>query len=275
MTERGFAVISNLNPGSNTDMSFKMIVEHLLTAYLKYKHSRLLQLNDFSKLDSVQPKPGQEYLLYIHVPFCEELCPYCSFNRFPLDRELAKKYFKALSQEALLYAERGFDFQAVYVGGGTPTVLPEELGRLLGLLRNTFSIREISLETNPNHLTDNIVRMLKDGGVNRLSVGVQSFDDNLLKQMERYHKYGSGAEIRDRLAQLMGVFDTLNVDMMFNFPTQTMFMLESDIQIIKRIKADQVTFYPLMVSDMTRRQLSVKFGPISYQQEKLFYEIMP
>ena len=108
-----------------------MIVEHLLTAYLKRKHSRLLQLNDFSNLSSAQPKPGQEYLLYIHVPFCEELCPYCSFNRFPLDRELAKEYFKALSQEALLYAERGFDFQAVYVGGGTPTVLPEELGRLL------------------------------------------------------------------------------------------------------------------------------------------------
>jgi menaquinone C8-methyltransferase len=253
-------------------MSLKMIVEHLLTAYLKHKHSRLLQLNDFSNLDSVQPKQGQEYLLYVHVPFCEELCPYCSFNRFPLDRELAKKYFEAISEEALLYAERGFDFQAVYVGGGTPTVLPEELGRLLGLLRNTFSIREISLETNPNHLTDNIVRMLKDGGVNRLSVGVQSFDDNLLKQMERYHKYGSGTEIRDRLAQLMGVFDTLNIDMMFNFPTQTMFMLESDIRIIKAIKADQVTFYPLMVSDMTRRQLSVKFGPISYQQEKLFYQ---
>ena len=70
----------------------------------------------------------------------------------------------------------------------------------------------------------------------------------------------------------MGAFDTLNVDMMFNFPTQTMSVLESDVQTIKAIKADQVTFYPLMVSDMTRRQLAVKFGPISYQQEKLFYE---
>ena len=249
-----------------------MIVEQLLTAYLKRRHSRILKLDNFSNLDSVRPESGREYLLYVHIPFCEELCPYCSFNRFPLDKDLAREYFEAVSQEALLYADRGFDFQSVYVGGGTPTVLPEEVGRLLDLLRNTFSIREISLETNPNHLTDHIVKILQQGGVKRLSVGVQSFDDNLLKQMERYHKYGSGAEIRDRLGRLMGAFDTLNVDMMFNFPTQTMSMLESDVQIIKAIKADQVTFYPLMVSDMTRRDLAAKFGPISYRQEKLFYE---
>ena len=249
-----------------------MIVEQLLTAYLKRRHSRILKLDNFSNFDSVRPESGREYLLYVHIPFCEELCPYCSFNRFPLDKDLAREYFEAVSQEALLYADRGFDFQSVYVGGGTPTVLPEEVGRLLDLLRNTFNVREISLETNPNHLTDHIVKILQQGGVKRLSVGVQSFDDNLLKQMERYHKYGSGAEIRDRLGRLMGAFDTLNVDMMFNFPTQTLSMLESDVQIIKAIKADQVTFYPLMVSDMTRRDLAAKFGPVSYRQEKLFYE---
>ena len=173
-----------------------MIIEHLLTAYLKRRHSRILKLDNFSKLDAPRPKPRKEYLLYVHIPFCEELCPYCSFNRFPLDKDLARNYFEAVTQEALLYADRGFDFQAVYVGGGTPTVLPEELGRLLDLLRNTFSVREVSLETNPNHLTGDIVEILQQGGVKRLSVGVQSFDDNLLKQMERYHKYGSGADRR-------------------------------------------------------------------------------
>ncbi len=249
-----------------------MVFEYLLAEYLKNKHSKLLQLDNFSGFGTIQPKPGQEYLLYVHIPFCEELCPYCSFNRFPLDRELAKKYFKAVAQEALLYADHGFDFQSIYVGGGTPTVLPEEVGSLLELLTNSFSVKEISLETNPNHLTDNILEILRDGGVNRLSVGVQSFDDNLLKQMERYHKYGSGASIRDRLAQIMGRFDTLNIDMMFNFPTQTMSMLKSDIDTIKAIKADQVTFYPLMVSDATRRQVALKFGPISHRQEKLFYQ---
>ncbi len=248
-----------------------MIVESVLTTYLKHKYATLLQFDSLNAVEPPQPQQGVEHLLYVHIPFCEELCPYCSFNRFPLEKNLALDYFKALGQEIKMYADLGYDFSSVYVGGGTPTVLPEEIGRLLADLRSMFSLREVSLETNPNHLTDTIVGTLRDGGVNRLSVGVQSFDDSLLKQMERYHKYGSGTEIRDRLASLMGVFDTLNVDMIFNFPTQTSEMLERDLEIIKEIKADQVTFYPLMVSDITRKELARRFGSISYSQEKRFY----
>ncbi|MDQ7785599.1 MAG: coproporphyrinogen III oxidase family protein, partial [Desulfomonilaceae bacterium] len=248
-----------------------MIVESVLTAYLKHKYSTLLQFESLEAVEPPRPRPGVEYLLYVHIPFCEELCPYCSFNRFPFEKSLAQEYFGGLGREIAMYADLGYDFRSVYVGGGTPTVLPDEMARLLDDLRSRFGVREISLETNPNHLTDDIIGTLKDGGVNRLSVGVQSFNDSLLKQMERYHKYGSGTEIRDRLAGLMGVFDTLNVDMIFNFPTQTEEMLAKDVEIIKEIKADQVTFYPLMVSDVTRKELARRFGPVSYRQEKRFY----
>ena len=170
-----------------------MILESALTAYLKRKHSEILQLTPVHEVEAPRPEPDREYLLYVHIPFCEELCPYCSFNRFPLEKDLARKYFRALADEVRMYADLGFNFAAAYVGGGTPTVLPEEMASLLHDLRKMFSMREISLETNPNHLTDEILGILKDGGVNRLSVGVQSFDDSLLKQMERYHKYGSGS----------------------------------------------------------------------------------
>lgn len=248
-----------------------MIVEKALTTYLKWKYARILQLTEFENLAPPSPVPGREYLIYIHIPFCEELCPYCSFNRVPLDEDLARDYFRALNQEIRIYADLGFQFRSVYVGGGTPTVLPGEIGRLLGNLGDTFPIKEISLETNPNHLTDEIVPILKDGGVNRLSVGVQSFDDSLLQRMARYHKYGSGREIRERLEKYLGVFDTLNVDMIFNFPGQTLGMLESDLDVLNEIEADQVTFYPLMVSDSTRRELADIFGPISYRQEQVLY----
>jgi menaquinone C8-methyltransferase len=248
-----------------------MLLENALTAYLKYKFGNVLQLT--AGRDSVSPSPSREvdYLMYLHVPFCEELCPYCSFNRFPLEKDLARRYFRGLKQEIRMYADLGFQFSSVYVGGGTPTVLPDEMAQVLHDLRETFSIKEISLETNPNHLTDSIVGTLKECGVNRLSVGVQSFDDGLLKQMERYHKYGSGSEIKERLADLMGTFDTLNVDMMFNFPTQTLEMVEKDLDVIEEIQADQATFYPLMVSDSTKSELAERFGPISYSTEKRFY----
>ena len=248
-----------------------MIVEGLLTTYLKRQYANVLRLTDFERIRPPRPRKDTKYLLYVHVPFCEELCPYCSFNRFPLDKDLARKYFNALLREIEMYHEIGFDFSSVYVGGGTPTVLPREVGGLLEELRKKFSIKEISLETNPNHLTDEIVTILKDGGVNRLSVGVQSFQDDLLKQMERYHKYGSGIQIQERLVKYAGTFDTLNVDMIFNFPTQTELMLERDLEVIKNIEADQVTFYPLMVSDITPRRAgkAIRFHKLSSGKDLL------
>lgn len=249
-----------------------MLVERLFTRYLKHKNASLLKFDEFKEFTGPVPENGHKYLLYIHIPFCEELCPYCSFNRYKLEADQAKKYFGALEREIELYRDEGFNFKAVYVGGGTPTVLPDEMAQILVRLRKDFDVQEISLETNPNHLVDEIINKMKQAGVNRLSVGVQSFDDGLLKKMERFHKYGSGEEIKDRLGSLMGVFDTLNVDMIFNFPTQTLDMLKNDLQVIQEIKADQATFYPLMVSDVTRYELAKRFGKISYGQEKLFYD---
>ena len=210
-------------------------------------------------------------LLYIHIPFCEKLCPYCSFHRVVFDKKLCHDYFDALRKEIMLYKERGYDFGGIYVGGGTPTILMEELEKTLEQARRCFSIRQISVETNPNHLTHENISVLKRVGVNRLSVGVQSFDDSLLKSMDRYEKYGSGEVITQRLSQTLGHFDTLNADMMFNFPTQTMSMLDRDLDILMDIGIDQVTYYPLMVSDSTRQQVRDKFGRVDYRKEEQFY----
>ncbi len=248
-----------------------MLSETVLTKILKYKFSKTLLFDKFGEVDPPSPEAGVNYLLYVHIPFCEELCPYCSFNRYPFEKELAQNYFRALKREVRMYSDQGFDFGSVYIGGGTPTVLPNELTDLISELKTVFSVKEISLETNPNHLISEIMTAVRDAGVNRLSVGVQSFDDGLLKRMERFHKYGSGTEIKERLLQYMNFFDTLNVDMIFNFPTQTLAMLDLDLKIIQAIKADQVTFYPLMVSDITKKDLAKRFGPISYRQEKMFY----
>jgi len=111
--------------------------------------------------------------------------------------------------------------------------------------------------------------------VNRLSVGVQSFDDSLLQEMERLERYGSGADIKERLRRMEGHFDTLNVDMIFNFPHQTEASLRRDLQILtEEIGVDQVSFYPLMTVNSTKKKMSQTMGRVDYARERSFYEIV-
>ncbi len=213
---------------------------------------------------------GRARLLYLHIPFCRTLCPYCSFNRVQLDVPLARRYFRSLKREARLYRERGHRFDSVYVGGGTPTILPEELGSVLELVRDLWPIRRISVETNPDFLTPRGTRFLQGLGVQRLSVGVQSFNDQVLQSIERYRPHGSGREIRERLAAAAGLFETLNIDLIFNYPFQTEAMLCQDLETVRDLGIDQVTFYPLMAARAIRRKLA-KWGKSRLRTEKRFY----
>jgi coproporphyrinogen III oxidase-like Fe-S oxidoreductase len=199
--------------------------------------------------------------LYIHIPFCAQLCPFCTFHRVRYDADRAMTYFSALRRELQWYRDRGFGFTKLYIGGGTPTVNADELVSLLDDVRDLFPLREISVETNPAELTDPVLGMLEHACVNRLSVGVQSFDDDQLKRMDRYQGYGSGAQIRDRLAAVQGRFDTLNVDMMFNLPTQTEASLDRDLRILTdELRVDQVSYYPLMVAPAARRSVRLQMA---------------
>ncbi len=217
---------------------------------------------------------AKQRLLYIHIPFCEELCPYCSFHRIRFDERLTRKYFAALRREMTLYSDRGYRFSGIYVGGGTPTVLMDELVETLELARRKFPITSISVETNPNHLTESNIAMLQQAGVNRLSVGVQTFNNDLLRKIARYEKYGSGEEIAERLLQTMGSFDTVNADMIFNFPEQTEKMLEADLGVLLKLKMEQITFYPLMVSTLTQQLMRETLGEVNFRREKSFFKLL-
>jgi len=231
---------------------------------------RLLKLEPYDATHLPDPVPGRSYMLYVHVPFCTRLCPYCSFNRFPFEEERARVYFGQLREEMRHVAEQGYDFASLYVGGGTPTVLVDELCETIDLAKELFGIREVSSETNPNHLTPEIVDPLVER-VDRLSVGVQSFDDGLLKQMDRYDKYGSAEEILERIHSVEGRFHSLNADMIFNFPSQTEEMLLHDVQTLKTGGTNQATFYPLMASPVVEESLARSVGKVSYAREHRFY----
>ena len=228
------------------------ILRHEYAAAMRFDAVRSEEL-------SLTPPPGA-CQLYVHVPFCESLCPFCSFHRVQFREEKARSYFTALRQEIVTYHARGFAFSDVYVGGGTPTVAPDELVRTLELIRGLWPIRTVSVETNPNHLTEEVFAALRSVGVGRLSVGVQSFDDELLREMGRYQPYGSGALTAERIAAAQGRFATLNIDMIFNFARQTPESLERDLAILRDLKVDQASFYPLMSAASAQRRMQRSLG---------------
>jgi coproporphyrinogen III oxidase-like Fe-S oxidoreductase len=250
-----------------------VLAERLLTPVMRVLNGRYLALDHFGGATLPAPRPGKQYMLYVHVPFCQRLCPYCSFNRFPFSEERAVPYFTRLREEMRMVAALGYDFGSMYVGGGTPTIMLDELTATIDLARELFSIREVSSETNPNHLTSEFVDELAPR-VERFSVGVQSFDDGLLKQMERHDKYGSGEEIQRRLKDIEGRFHSLNVDMIFNFPSQTEAVLRRDVELLRASGCNQTTFYPLMASPAVNRELAKTVGRVDYAREARFYGIL-
>lgn len=250
-----------------------MLSERLLSTVVRGCTNQYLRLTPCEETRIPEPVPGQRYMLYMHVPFCERLCPYCSFNRFPFAEDRARPYFANMRKEMLMLKELGYDFDSVYIGGGTPTIMLDELCETIDLARDTFTIKEVSSETNPNHLIPEYLDKLQ-GRVQRLSVGVQSFDNGLLKQMDRYEKYGSGEEILERIQAASPYFTSLNVDMIFNFPAQTDDILISDIEKVVQSNSSQTTFYPLMASPSVERSLAQTVGKVDYAREQLFYEII-
>lgn len=252
-----------------------MLSERMLSKVVKAMNSHYLEMTPVERGTLPGPKPNMPYMLYMHVPFCERLCPYCSFNRFPYQEEKARKYFRNLRKEMRMLYDKGYNFDSMYVGGGTPTILMDELVDTITEAKALFDIKEVSSETNPNHLIPQYLEQL-DGLVQRLSVGVQSFDDDLLKQMDRYEKYGSSEEILERIRTCSDakIFKSLNVDMIFNFPAQTEDKLINDLACIIESHCNQTTFYPLMASPSVEKSLANTVGKVDYSREERFYEII-
>ena len=250
------------------------MLTQIITKVTKNQFARALKFEE--GVTPVLPfcNDDKQRMLYIHIPFCEELCPYCSFHRVRFDETLTRRYFQALITEIRLYREKNYSFTGIYAGGGTPTILIDELANVLQCARESFPIRQISVETNPNHLTPKNIAILQQAGVNRLSVGVQTFNDELLKKIGRYEKYGSGKVIAEKLGNIQDCFDTVNADMIFNFPTQTPQILNDDLDILLKLKMEQITFYPLMVSAITQGLMDKTIGEVNFNHEKKLYNVI-
>lgn len=251
-------------------------MDRLLTAGFRHNSRRLTRFARPQPSESLPPPdPARQYMLYLHVPFCTVLCPFCSFHRVCFEEQKTLRYFRTLRQEIRMAHEAGYRFKDVYVGGGTPTVMPAELAETLELLRRLSPIESISIETNPDDLRPEVMSRMRDSGVTRVSVGIQSLDDELLKQMDRYEKYGSAAEVMRRLEEADGYFETLNADMIFNLPYQDERSLLHDIdRLTRELGVSQVTFYPLMSAESTIRKMRKTMGEVDFDREGHMYRLI-
>lgn len=208
--------------------------------------------------------------IYIHIPFCKQKCNYCDFYSIKGDDESENKYIEAIINEIKSYKDnlRGtYMADTIFFGGGTPTIIKtENLKRIIDCLRDAIEIdncSEISMEANPNTLTSEKLNSYKSIGINRLSIGIQSLNDEILKKIGRIHDSSEALEAIDR-AKNTG-FENINADVMFNIPGQTVYDIEETVTKIIDRGVKHISFY----------SLKLEKGTPMYSMEKNNKIIMP
>jgi len=193
--------------------------------------------------------------VYVHIPFCRAKCAYCDFNSYARQERLIPEYVEALLREATFWAEKGAvgRVDTLYFGGGTPSLLPAaEAARLLVSLRRVFAIAgdaEITFEANPESASPDHLRALRRIGVNRLSLGVQSFDDGELRLLRRIHDAAT-AEEAFRAARKAG-FDAVSLDPIFGLPGQTLAAWQRSLERAVELAPEHLSLYALTLEDGT------------------------
>ncbi len=191
--------------------------------------------------------------LYVHIPWCVRKCPYCDFNSHERGGALPEQAYVerlVLDIEALLPSVWGRRIVSVFIGGGTPSLFsPDAIDALLSAVRARLVLEpgaEITLEANPGTVEAARFRGFRDAGVNRISVGVQSFDDAMLARLGRIH---SAAEARRAIEAALASFDNVNLDLMYGLPGQTPEMARADVAQgiasgVPHLSAYQLTIEP-------------------------------
>ena len=163
---------------------FQKILVNIASIYMRYKSKKFLDFKyTTQKITPPIADTKKQYLLYLHIPFCKTLCPYCSFHKFIFKEETAREYFILLRKEMDLVKSLGYDFVSLYIGGGTTTVLPDELVKTIEHAKKLFNIKDVSCEGDP--LIDDEMVALLSKKVDRLSVGVQTTNDAMLKKNKK------------------------------------------------------------------------------------------
>lgn len=187
--------------------------------------------------------------IYIHIPFCKKKCFYCDFTAFQNLESWIDSYFENLKKEIILYQKNmKVEVDSIYIGGGTPTYVDYHyIIELVEILKNfdLSHVKEFTIEANPNSLTLEKLKAYKSLGINRISLGVQSFDDKVLKKIGRDHN--KEIVLKDIENIRKAGFKNLSLDMILNLPSGNFDSIKNDLEIIKKINPEHLSYYSLIL----------------------------
>ncbi|MBQ7141273.1 MAG: radical SAM family heme chaperone HemW [Bacilli bacterium] len=189
--------------------------------------------------------------VYIHIPFCDNICSYCDFNKFYYNQNLVDEYLNSLKNEIKTFYT-GELINTIYIGGGTPSSLTiKQLEKLFNIINifNKSDDFEFTIECNPENMNVEKINLLKENNVNRVSIGVQSFNKNILKLLNRKHSKNQVIELINNLNDI-GI-NNINIDMMFGINIENIKTLDEDLDIISKLNIKHISYYSLILEENT------------------------
>lgn len=216
--------------------------------------------------------------LYIHIPFCVSKCYYCDFSSFANKNDKIDGYIDCLIKELSLYKDElsHYYINTIFIGGGTPSSIdPKHIYRILEFINknyNTSRLNEVTIEANPGTLDKEKISIYKAGGINRVSMGAQTLDDNLLKIIGRTHKvddiYNSFELLRN------ANINNINIDLMFGLPSQSIEDVMDSLKKVVDLKIEHISYYGLILEEGTYLNKLFKEGKVilpGEDEERLMY----
>ncbi len=211
----------------------------------------------------------KELGIYIHIPFCVRKCFYCDFVSYAKKESVQKKYIEALQKEILNWKKSNKDvkIKTIYIGGGTPSCIDSKfITEILNLI-NIKNAEEITIEVNPGTVNKEKLYDYKNAGINRLSIGLQSTNNELLKKIGRIHNYEQFLETY-KMAREVG-FNNINVDLMIGLPGQTMDDLKTSLEDIINLNPEHISVYSLILEDETPLKKMIENNILKLPEEDL------
>lgn len=211
----------------------------------------------------------REIGIYIHIPFCMQKCLYCDFLSFTNKEKYEEKYIKSLIKEIEKWKEKNTDekIKTVYIGGGTPSYINSSYIAEIMQKLDLKDAEEITIEANPGSITKEKLEIYKKSGINRISIGLQSTNNELLKKIGRIHTFEEFMQSY-KLAKQSG-FSNINIDLMIGLPSQAMWDVKEELKEIIKLEPTHISVYSLIVEKNTKLEKMIKDGALKLLDEDL------